>query len=111
MTTTRYRTKPTEVTAVQFNGYLESVEQLVQLGAMVSYTPRGFDHRLREAGEKDRSRGDTLEEAPPFLVLFTTQGGVRVDRNDWVVNTGDGPWRHVRAEKFAEAYEAIEVPA
>jgi hypothetical protein len=76
---------PPLVEAFRFMGW-QNAEEFHKWFPNAFYVGRGYEHYLRRDSEKDRSRGDTLEDAPPYLVLPSGSArGIRVDVGQWVV--------------------------
>ncbi|QPX61756.1 hypothetical protein SEA_BUNKER_53 [Gordonia phage Bunker] len=83
------RTRPRR--AVQWDGRYHSGEQIARMlnGRLIVWpVPRGYDHPLRKDSEKDSSRGDVLEYAEEFLVIYGSAADkkpLRVPARWWFV--------------------------
>ncbi|WP_405490452.1 hypothetical protein [Nocardia sp. NBC_00511] len=81
----QFRTKPLEVTAVQFNGRIEPTREIigwiVMCGGGVQFIGPGDPHPMRTPGEPGAA----------FLVLETTEEPRRVDLGDWVIRNNNAP--------------------
>lgn len=99
--------------AIQWNGNYHSGEQIARLlnGRIIVWpVPEGYEHHMRTQGEQDRSRGDTLPDAPAFLVAHrsaTDNAPVRVDRGWWFV-WDDDEVEIVDPAGFGRAYSLDE---
>lgn len=96
--------KPVQVFAEQFRGWTNAEELLAWLpGAF--FVPRGYEHHMRLTNEFDRSRGDVLEDAPPYLVLNEGNVKSRVDEYYWIVKDIDGRVTVLSTEQLKEQYD------
>lgn len=98
------------VQAMRWDGRYHSAEAIACAlnGRVIVWpVPEGYEHHLRTEGEQDRSRGDTLDTAPAFLVVRmsgTDHAPTRVGRGWWFVWDDD----HVElmdADEFDARYE------
>lgn len=77
-------TIPDTVTLLTFDGWgaaIDIIRWLADRGHRAYYVPQGFEHGLRFDIERDRSRGDILDSAAPFLVV--AQIACAEQRVDW----------------------------
>lgn len=64
----------------------QACHYIIGAGFEVAWVGRGEEHGLRREHELDRSSGDTLGVAPPFLAITKKAvGSVRIDMSDWIV--------------------------
>ncbi|QDM55877.1 hypothetical protein SEA_MAGICMAN_60 [Gordonia phage MagicMan] len=100
--------------AIQWDGGFYSGEQIARLlnGRVIVWPmPEGYEHHMRTQREKDRSRGDTLPDAPAFLVVYrsaTDNDPVRVDRGWWFI-WDDDDVEILNPTEFTRAYAIEEV--
>ncbi|AZF93632.1 hypothetical protein SEA_EYES_56 [Gordonia phage Eyes] len=77
--------------ATQWNGRYHSGEQIARLlnGRVIVWpVPKGYEHHLRDEHETDRSRGDVLDHADAFLVVYRSSADsnpLRVPARWWFV--------------------------
>lgn len=87
----RYRKKPVEIEAVQFNGAVESANRI--LGWIGS-------------NDGDAKRAHTTR--PELgLVIHTLEGDMRAEPGDWIIKGVAGEFYPVRDDIFAATYEAV----
>lgn len=95
---------------MQWDGRFHSAESIARTlnGHVVLWpVPRGYEHRLRRKSEEDRSRGDILDTAPAFLVVYGLgHEPVRVDAGQWFV-IEDDKVTVLTGDEFAATYEAV----
>lgn len=114
---TKYRTKPEQVTAIQFIGWTD-FNHLHDWCRDVYFVPEGYEHSLRTSSESDPSNGHTLSNAPSFAVLRDAEvveadGStnrrkyVRVNSGDWVVQVRMGVYTKVHPDDFERFYEPV----
>ena len=109
----RYRKKPVEIEAVQFDGTEYSTAYI--LGWMegagagtATYVGRGHEHRLRRETERDPGNGNFYEDrAREFLVIPTLEGDMRADVNDWIIKGVKGEFYPCKPDIFAATYDAV----
>lgn len=102
----RYRTRPEQVIARQFNGWGDAIAIMRGLASRCYYVGAGFEHDLRRSDEIDHD-GSPRPDALAFLVLESCEAGpawLRVNPGSWVVSTAAGP-RVVDRESFEAQYE------
>lgn len=103
----KFMKKPVEIEAYQFTDWASALG-IFRWATDVFYVPRGYDHDLRQEGEKDRSRGDTLEDAAPFLVVKTLEGYMRADVRDWIIRGVNGEYYPCKPDIFKATYDDVE---
>jgi hypothetical protein len=107
--------KPVEVEAFQFLGWQNAEEICAWLPGSF-YVPRGHDHYLRPDVERDRSRGDVLDDADCFLIITVKESvkitlvqmepdRQRVDRYDWIVKDKVGRVVIMKENEFKNLYD------
>lgn len=84
----RRQLRPQFAEVMRFEGW-QNAQAIFDWCGKVFYVGRGHEHGMRRENEFDRGNHHIREEAPPYLVLDTTdEGRVRVDVGDWVVLGG-----------------------
>ena len=96
----RYRKKPVEVEAVQFEGGPLNATQVI--GWIMA---NGGVARWHEASPAHDYLG---EDALEHLSLNTLHGTFRAMVGDWIVRGPSGDFWPVKPDIFAETYEAVE---
>lgn len=91
MTSTRYRKRPVEIEAVQFNGTVESANRI--LGWIGS---DGGDARRVHTTKPERG-----------LIIHTLEGAMRAEPGDWIIQGAKGEFYPVRSDIFAATYEPV----
>lgn len=87
----RFRRKPTEIEAVQFDGTAESARALNDFSD--GYVSMSLI-------------GDRV-----LVSVETPSGDVLVEPGDWIVEEGPDDYRPVKPDVFAATYEPVEEPA
>lgn len=90
---TRFRTKPTEVEAVQWNG-----------SAYGTYVGKEYANGM--SGEDAYG----VEHTVTCCYITTSRGCLRVRLGDWIVTGADGERRLFRPKAFRAAHEAMQPP-
>lgn len=98
-----YMSNPREVEAIRFQHWSDAIA-ISQWTKNAFYVPQGFEHHLRKDSEKDRSRGDVLDSAPAYLVVYTLDLAFRVDLGDWVVKTENGQFNAFKTDAFDQNF-------
>lgn len=102
------RKRPVDVSALRFTASLHEVETLVREGCKAVFVPRGYEHHLRRENEHDHSRGDVLDDAPPYLAIDTLEGTMRADVGDWVIRGVQGEFYPCKPDIFEATYVVVE---
>ena len=89
----RYRQKPVEIEARQFDGTVESANRI--LGWIGS-----------NGGDAKRTHATRPELG---LVIHALEGDMRAEPGDWIICGGHGEFYPRKPDAFASTYEAVEV--
>lgn len=97
----RYRKKPVEIEAVQWDGTADGatriIDWILSSGATATYTCSNPD-RCSE------THGDT----PHSISIRTLEGDMRADLRDWIIKGVQGEFYPCKPDIFAATYEAVE---
>ena len=97
----RYRKKPVEVEAAQWDGTAEEatriIEWILAAGATARYVCSTPDRCAQH-------NGDT----PHSIAIDTLEGTMRADLGDWVIKGVKGEFYPVKPDIFAATYEPVE---
>jgi len=104
----RFVAKPVAVEAMPF-GRFGDLYAIAAWCPQVYAVPQGYDHHLRRPTERDTATSDCLPDAPPFLVLRSTDGTARIDVGGWLMRTADSKFHAMPHVAFSDAYDP-EVP-
>lgn len=96
----RYRKKPVEIDAIQWDGTADGatpiVEWILAAGATATYVCSNPDR----CAEND---GDT----PHVIVIRTLEGDMRAELGDWIVKGIENEFYPVKPGIFAATYERV----
>lgn len=108
---TKFQKRPVVIEAMQFT---DSHSAGVILGWMIGsgatapeYVQRGAEHAMRYDYEKDRSRGDVLENAAAFMVIPTLEGSMRADHQDLIIKGVAGEFYPCKPDIFTASYDEV----
>ena len=92
MTVKRYRKKPVEIEAMQFDGTVESANKILGwIGAGGGDAAR-FHRTKPELG----------------LVISTLEGRMTANPTDWIIRGVKGEFYPCKSDVFAKSYEAVQ---
>lgn len=89
---TRYRKKPIEIDAIQFDGTEECTKKIID--------EFGYPF-LKITYHKRESTGD------PVLYIYSLEGRMVADVGDWIIRSSDGEVYPYAPEVFAQIYEPV----
>jgi hypothetical protein len=97
----RYRKRPVEIEAVQWDGTAEGATRIIDWilshGSTASYTCSNPDR----CAEND---GDT----PHSISIHTLEGTMRSDLDDWIIRGVQNEFYPCKPDIFAKTYEPVE---
>lgn len=96
----RYRKKPVEIEAVQWDGTAEGatsiIDWILASGPTASYT----------CSNPDRCSG-TDGDVPHSISIQTLEGTMRAELDDWIIKGVAGEFYPCKPDIFAATYEAV----
>ena len=101
MTITRFRKRPVEIDAMQWDGTATGATRIIDWilgnGATATYTCSNPDR----CAEND---GDT----PHSIAIRTLEGTMRADLDDWIIKGVAGEFYPCKPDIFAATYEPVD---
>ncbi len=122
----RYRKKPVEIEAMQWDGDASTAHPIIQwinaTESTATYIGVGEPHSGRQTHMLDEYHVAPLEhggfghrrvlneDAPAFLSIRTLEGYMRADAGDWIIRGVQGEFYPCRADIFKQTYERVNEP-
>jgi len=94
----RYRKKPVEIEAMQWDGTAESFAELQQWGNLDTFV---IESVATSTGGGDPRWFDRL-------IVPTLEGQMRADKGDWIIRGVKGEFYPCKPDIFAATYEEVE---
>ena len=93
MTAQRFRKKPVEIEAMQWDGSLKSTDDVTH------WCGGRYDYEVKPSDHTDKAE---------WISIPTLEGVMRADVGDWIIRGVAGEFYPVKDTIFQETYEAVE---
>lgn len=95
-TPSKFRKKPVEIEAMQFDGSFDSYMQIVEWAR----SHDALNINVREFGEEESDH--------THLVVHTLEGAMRAESGDWIIRGVQGEFYPCKPDIFDATYQPVE---